>query len=117
MQETSPVCRLIRGGSTYEGKQELTYLHGISRETAGAQAICMHVLSMPPVPALGRTFTNTTRLRSTCCRVGLTPGRGQAGVPHLPANLTESPASAIVAPTVPNEQESVLLLPHLDAPA
>jgi uncharacterized RmlC-like cupin family protein len=36
------------------------------------------------------------------------------GVPHLPANLTDTLASAIVARTDPNEQESVLLLPHLD---
>lgn len=36
------------------------------------------------------------------------------GVPHLPANLTDTPASAIVARTDPNEQESVVLLPHLD---
>jgi uncharacterized RmlC-like cupin family protein len=38
-----------------------------------------------------------------------------SGVPHLPANLTDMPASAIVARTDPNEQESVVLLPHLDA--
>jgi Cupin domain len=38
-----------------------------------------------------------------------------AGVPHMPANLTDSPASAIIARTDPNEQESVRLLPHLDA--
>jgi uncharacterized RmlC-like cupin family protein len=31
------------------------------------------------------------------------------------ANLTDTSASAIVARTDPNEQESVLLLPHLDA--
>jgi uncharacterized RmlC-like cupin family protein len=37
------------------------------------------------------------------------------GVPHLPANLTDIPASAIVARTDANEQESVLLLPHLDS--
>jgi hypothetical protein len=77
-----PYLPAIRAGSTYEGKQELTYLHGISRETVGAQAICMRVLTMPPMPALSRTFTNTTRLRSTCRRVGLTPGRGQAGTSH-----------------------------------
>ena len=38
-----------------------------------------------------------------------------AGVPHLPANLSSEPASAIIARTDPNEQESVVLLPHLDA--
>jgi uncharacterized RmlC-like cupin family protein len=37
-----------------------------------------------------------------------------AGVAHMPANLTDTSASAIVARTDPNEQESVVLLPHLD---
>ena len=38
-----------------------------------------------------------------------------AGVPHLPGNpsATEQ-AVAVVARTDPNEQESVVLLPHLD---
>lgn len=38
-----------------------------------------------------------------------------AGVPHLPANLSDSPSSAVIARTDPNEQESVALLPELDA--
>ena len=37
-----------------------------------------------------------------------------AGVPHLPVNLSESPASAVIARTDPNEQESVVLLPELE---
>ncbi len=38
-----------------------------------------------------------------------------AGVPHLPANLSEQPACAVIARTDPNEQESVVLMPELDA--
>ena len=37
-----------------------------------------------------------------------------AGVPHLPANLSDKPATAVIARTDPNEQESVVLLPELD---
>ena len=37
-----------------------------------------------------------------------------AGVPHLPANLSATPATAIIARTDPNEQESVVLLPELE---
>ena len=37
-----------------------------------------------------------------------------AGVPHLPANLSDKPSSAVITRTDPNEQESVVLLPHLD---
>ena len=39
-----------------------------------------------------------------------------ARIPHLPANLSDSAlARAIIARTDPNEQESVILLPELDA--
>jgi uncharacterized RmlC-like cupin family protein len=39
-----------------------------------------------------------------------------AGVPHLPANRSATvPMTAVVARTDPNEQESVVLLPELDA--
>ena len=39
-----------------------------------------------------------------------------AGVPHLPINASaHEPATCIVARTDPNEQESVVLLPHLEA--
>ena len=38
-----------------------------------------------------------------------------AGVPHLPINLSDKPASAVIARTDPNEQESVVLLPELEA--
>jgi uncharacterized RmlC-like cupin family protein len=38
-----------------------------------------------------------------------------AGTPHLPYNPSESePVIAVLARTDPNEQESVVLLPHLD---
>jgi uncharacterized RmlC-like cupin family protein len=38
-----------------------------------------------------------------------------ANVPHMPYNLSESePATAVVARTDPNEQESVILLPELE---
>jgi uncharacterized RmlC-like cupin family protein len=41
-------CRLIRGGAEFQGKQGLEYLSGVSAESAGAEAICMHLLEMPP---------------------------------------------------------------------
>jgi uncharacterized RmlC-like cupin family protein len=37
-----------------------------------------------------------------------------AGVPHLPANLSTEPVTAVIARTDTNEQESVVLLPELD---
>jgi uncharacterized RmlC-like cupin family protein len=38
-----------------------------------------------------------------------------AGMPHLPANLGDEPVEAVLARTDPNEQESVVALPELDA--
>ena len=38
-----------------------------------------------------------------------------AGVPHLPANTGDVPCTALLARTDPNEQESVVLRPDLDA--
>jgi uncharacterized RmlC-like cupin family protein len=36
-------------------------------------------------------------------------------MPHLPYNMSETePATAVVARTDPNEQESVMLMPELD---
>ena len=36
------------------------------------------------------------------------------GCPHLPANLTDQPATCLIARTDANEQESVVALPELD---
>ena len=41
-------CRLIRGGEGFRGKQGLDYFAGISAESTGSKAICMHLLEMPP---------------------------------------------------------------------
>ena len=39
-----------------------------------------------------------------------------ANMPHLPYNRSQTaPATAVVARTDPNEQESVVMLPELDA--
>jgi len=38
-----------------------------------------------------------------------------SSTPHLPMNPTDQPCTALVARTDPNEQESVVLLPELDA--
>lgn len=38
-----------------------------------------------------------------------------AGMPHLPFNPGTQPCTALIARTDPNEQESVLLLPELEA--
>ena len=43
-------CKIIRRGrgEGFRGKQGLDYFSGISAQSAGSKAICMHLLEMPP---------------------------------------------------------------------
>lgn len=129
---SGPACRLVRPGQTYDGKQGLRYFEGIAAETVGSHGICMHLLTIPPG---GRAKAHLHENHETA--IFMLAGEVHtwfgdelenlvvvhagdlfyipAGVPHLPANLSSEPASAIIARTDPNEQESVVLLPHLDA--
>jgi uncharacterized RmlC-like cupin family protein len=129
---TGATCRVIRAGETYSGKQGFDYFAGISTETVGAQGICMHLLEIPPG---GRAKAHLHESHETAIYVlsGIsemyygpklehhtTVGAGEfcyipAGVPHLPMNRSDRPCTAIIARTDPNEQESVVLLPHLEA--
>jgi uncharacterized RmlC-like cupin family protein len=125
-------CQLVRAESTYEGKQGFSYFHGISAESTGASALCMHLLTIPPG---GRAKAHLHESHETAIYVisgegqmwygeGLTEfmtcGPGDmiyipAGVPHLPANASDTePCVAVLARTDPNEQESVVLRPDLD---
>jgi len=125
-------CRIIRPDHAFQGKQGLTYFEGISAETVGSQGICMHVLTMPP-GARAKAHLHASHETAIYCLTGevetwygdnlehhVVIKAGDlfyipAGVPHLPANRSGEPSSAVIARTDPNEQESVVLLPHLDA--
>ena len=134
-QPEKPTCRLIRAETTYEGKQALTYFHGISAESTGAQGICMHLLTMPP-GARAKAHLHENHETAIYVLAGsaamwygddlsehMVVGAGDllyipAGVPHLPYNPSETEAAtAIIARTDPNEQESVILRPDLSPPA
>lgn len=126
-----PECRVIRAAETFDGKQGLTYFCGVASETVGSKGICMHLVTVPPG---GRAKAHLHESHETALyvlegeTVTLYGDRLQhhfvtragdlayipAGVPHLPVNLSESPASAVIARTDPNEQESVVLLPELE---
>ena len=133
-EASSRSCKVIRAGTTYDGKQGLTYFHGIAAETVGSKALCMHLLTIPPG---ARAKAHLHRSHETAIYVldgeavtlhgdhlqdHVFARRGDflyipPGVPHLPVNLSDKPASAIVARTDANEQESVVLLPELEAEA
>lgn len=127
-----PTCQLVRPTSTYAGKQGLNYFEGIARETVGSHGVCMHLVTIPPG---GRAKAHLHENHETAiyCLTGITVTYWgdklenkttvqagdmfyiPAGVPHLPANESDRPATAVIARTDPHEQESVVLLPELDA--
>ncbi len=131
-QPSSPTatCRVIHPGEGHATKQAIDYFPGISAESAGATGICMHLLTIPPG---GRARGHYHERHETAIyvlsgeaemwygeglRERLTVRAGDflyipAGVPHLPANLSQTePVKAVVARTDPNEQESVVLVPE-----
>jgi uncharacterized RmlC-like cupin family protein len=129
----TPTCTIIHSKETYDGKQGLTYFAGISAESAGAKAICMHLLTIPPA---GRAHAHLHESHESAIYVlsgeaEMWYGEGlqehvvvsagdfvyiPAGMPHLPGNTSQTEACvALIARTDPNEQESVVLLPELDA--
>jgi uncharacterized RmlC-like cupin family protein len=130
--QSKPTCCLVRPDNTYDGKQGLRYFEGISTETVGSAGICMHILTMPPGARAKAHLheSHETAIYVLSGEVHTWYGDNleqhiivkagdlfyiPAGVPHLPANLSDKPSSAVIARTDPNEQESVVLLPHLDA--
>jgi uncharacterized RmlC-like cupin family protein len=125
-------CRHLRAGEPFVGKQGLQYAVGISAESAGAKAIHMQVLTIPPGR---RALAHKHATHETAIYVlsGVSHvwhgDRLQnhsvveagdffyipADVPHLPYNpSTTEPVTAIIARTDPNEQESVVLFPELE---
>src|SRR6266581_1875770 len=80
---------VIRSGGSYDGQQGMSLATGVSSRSAGAQALCLHLVTIPP---------------------------GTPGVPHLPVNRSDIMTVAVVARTDPQEQESVVTMslpPHL----
>lgn len=132
-QSLKKTCRLVRPDHTYAGKQGLSYFEGIAAETVGSSGICMHLLTLPPGKRAKAHFheSHETAIYMLSGEVHTWYGDRlenhivvkagdlfyiPAGVPHLPANLSSEPASAVIARTDPNEQESVVLLDEGDAP-
>lgn len=129
--DTRPSCKVFRPQATYHGKQGFDYFEGISAESAGAQGICMHLLTIPPGERarahLHENHETAIYVLSGTSEMWYGPrlehhvevGAGEmlyipAGVPHLPANPGPEPVTAVIARTDPHEQESVVLLPELD---
>lgn len=125
-------CQKLRPGEvSYAGKQGFSYFEGIARETTGSQAICMHLLCIPP-GGRAKAHKHATHETAIYMLEGVTimywgqelehrmeVSAGEllyipADMPHLPFNPGPGEARAVIARTDPHEQESVILLPELE---
>ena len=131
--ERPVACVRLRAGEPFVGKQGFTYGAAISAETAGASAIHMQLLTVPPGARAKahKHEAHETALYVLSGEVGMYYGEKlenhmatcagdfvyiPANTPHLPYNLSQTePATAVISRTDPNEQESVVMLPELDA--
>ncbi len=124
-------CQKLRPTGTYSGKQGFDYFEGIAKETVGAQAICMHLLTIPPG---GRAKAHKHATHETAIYIisgesvmfwgDLLQHRMHAfageliyipaDTPHLPMNTGTVACQAVISRTDPHEQESVILLPELE---
>lgn len=127
-----PTCRLLRAGESFQGKQGLFYAPGVSAESAGARGIHMQIVTIPP-GARAKAHKHAAHETAIYALSGVSgmwygaelenhvlvqPGDFlyiPADMPHLPYNPSATEICvAVIARTDPNEQESVVLLPHLD---
>jgi uncharacterized RmlC-like cupin family protein len=124
---------VIRSGGSYDGKQGLNLATGVSHRSAGSQALCLHVITIPPgtrgVPhahdghesAIYTVSGETEVWHGEGLRNRTVVHAGDfmyvpPGTPHLPVNRSNVMTVAVVARTDPQEQESVLTMdlpPHL----
>ena len=120
-------CVVIRSADGYAGKQGVSLTSGVSSQTAGAQALCMHVVMMPPgtrgMPHLHDGHESA--IYTVSGETEVWHGRGLVkrtvvhagdfmyippGTPHLPVNRSDVMTIAVVARTDPAEQESVVVM-------
>lgn len=130
--DSGKTCTVVRPGATYDGKQGLTYVEGISAERAGSTGISMHVLTLPP-RARAKAHLHEAQETSIYVISGesemwygenlsehLVVRAGEllyipADMLHLPMNTSDAPCVCVLARTDPNEQQSVVLLPELES--
>ena len=131
-QAAQSTCRVVRAGAEFTGKQELAYKPGISAEAVGARGIHLQIVTLAPgarakahkheghetaiyvLSGVSEMWYGDRLEHHAVCAAGdfvYIP----ANVPHLPFNAGIEPCVAIISRTDPNEQESVVLMPELDA--
>lgn len=132
ISELKPGC-VVQGAVSYTSRQGSVYAPGISAETVGAKAVFLGMVTIPPE---GRTKAHLHEFHESafyllsgeavelCTGARLehreTAHAGDylfipANVPHVAVNRGRTPAVFIGVRNEPTAQESVVMLPGLDA--
>ena len=132
-ERPEPLCRVVHEAAESLGKQGHFHASGISAQSVGSQGIHLQIVRIPPG---GKAKAHKHENHETAIYVmsgesGTWYGENlehhaiakagdflyiPANVPHLPYNLSDTESCvAVIARTDPNDQESVVLLPALDA--
>ncbi|NMF89991.1 cupin domain-containing protein [Aromatoleum petrolei] len=127
------VGSVVRGSDSYMSKQGSVYAPGISAETVGSTAVFLGMVTIPPE---GRTRAHLHEFHESAFyllsgeevelftgdrlehRALAHPGDYlfiPAKVPHIAVNRGKTPAVFIGVRNEPTAQESVVMLPELDA--
>src|SRR4051794_16941792 len=132
MHDTKATCKVIHGVMRFEGKQQLNYGTGISKETTGAQHLSMLLVTIKPGEKAKAHLHeyHETAIYVMQGEAGMWYGKDlkehltvkagdflyiPANTPHQPYNASgNEDVVAVIARTDPNEQESVVLLPNLE---
>lgn len=127
-----PTCRETRPGAAYEGKRGLSCAAGVIAESAGSSAIWIGKITIAPGARTNVHFHehHETAIHVLTGDVEMWSGHDLSthpvvgagdylyipvGVSHVAVNRSPTePATAILALTDSNEQESVFLQPELD---
>jgi len=129
---SEPSARVVHPGATYQGRQGIPYVAGLTAASAGTRAICMTVAAIPPG---ARTQAHLHENIETAVyviegeadmywghelehhEVGR-PGDYMyvgADTPHVVLNRSSLRCLAVVAHSAPDDQQGIVMLPELDA--
>jgi len=120
-------CVIIRSCQRYYGRQGVRLTSGVTSQSAGAKALCLHLVMIPPgtrgmphfhaghesaiytVSGETEVWHGAGLVKRTVVRAGdfmyIPPG-----TPHLPVNRGDVTAIAVVARTDPDEQDNVVVV-------
>ncbi|MDB3921651.1 cupin domain-containing protein [Rhodobacteraceae bacterium IMCC15231] len=123
--------RLVKPETKYEGAQGVTYHAGVSRNTAGAEKVCMNILPMPPgvksKPHIHKGIeTIAYMLEGECTLFHGQKLENQTlvkqgeqifipyDVPHAPCNLSDKKCVWIVVHSSGDDQDDLIRTEELD---